>query len=120
MIFQINTIDIVPYIVSGGVQWTRADVDGPNAGRDADGNLTRDRVAIKYRADITCRPLTKDEAYELFSALSGEWVMVTTDIFPFSLTTTTRTMYTNNFSARFVATQEGERWVDVSFPLIEQ
>ena len=37
----------------GGVKCSRNDVDGPNAGRNMQGDMIRDRVAIKHRWDVT-------------------------------------------------------------------
>ena len=43
MVFKINGTDITPYIANGGLQYTRNDLDGPNAGRALDGTMYRDR-----------------------------------------------------------------------------
>lgn len=120
MIFKIDNIDITPYIAKGGVRWTRADVDGPNAGRLMDGTMVRDRVAIKYRVDVTCRPLTLSEAAIVLKLIEPEWVIVTATN-PFAGTTKTYTMYSNNIPAAFATTINGvEYWNGISFPLIEQ
>ena len=78
MTLTVNGTDLTPYIALGGVQWQRADVDGPNATRSIDDAfLTRDRIAIKYRLDITCRPLTLEEASLVLSSILPEYVTVT-------------------------------------------
>ena len=61
MTLTVAGIDMIPYIAYGGLQWQRADVDGEAAGRALNGDMIRDRVAVKIRWDITCRPLRADE-----------------------------------------------------------
>ena len=58
MIVKIDGVDITPYIAYQGIQYTRNDIDGPNAGRALDGTMYRDRVTVKDKWTITCRPLT--------------------------------------------------------------
>lgn len=121
MTFQINGVDITSYVAPSGIKWTRADVDGPNAGRRLDGILVRDRVAIKYKADVTCKPLTLAQAAVVLGLIEDEWVFVTATN-PFKGTVNTYTMYSNNIPAAFAITgQDGnEYWDGIAFPLIEQ
>lgn len=121
MTFQINGVDITPYIAPKGIKWTRADVDGPNAGRRLDGTLVRDRTAIKYRADVTCKPLRLSDAAIVLGLLEGEWVFVTATN-PFKGGVKTYTMYANNIPVAFAVNgQDGnEYWDGITFPLIEQ
>ena len=53
--------DITSYIALGGFKNSRNDIDGPNAGRNIQGTMIRDRVAQKTRIDITLIPLTHDD-----------------------------------------------------------
>ena len=76
---KINNVDITDYIAHQGVKWTRADIDGVNAGRSISGLMIRDRVATKIRLDITCRPLKNDELKILLNLLLPEFVTVTYD-----------------------------------------
>jgi len=119
--FKINGVDITPFIAARGVKWTRADVDGPNAGRRVDGTLVRDRAAIKYRVDVTCRPLTLQEAALVLGLIEDEWVFATATN-PFKGAVQTYTMYANNIPVAFaVRDKDGnEYWDGISFPLIEQ
>lgn len=121
MTFQINGVDITPYIAPKGIKWTRADVDGPNAGRRLDGTLVRDRTAIKYRVDVTCKPLKLSDAAIVLGLLEDEWVFVTATN-PFKGGVKTYTMYANNIPVAFaVDGQDGnEYWDGIAFPLIEQ
>ena len=121
MVFKINGTDITPYVAWGGLKWQRADVDGPNAGRDMTGNLIRDRIATKYRWDVTCKPLTAAQMSTILSLIAPTWVSVTyTD--PVSNSVVTRTMYANNFGMNYqMITREGvEYYVGLTFPLVQR
>jgi hypothetical protein len=123
LIFKIDGTDITPYIAYNGISWQREDIDGPNAGRDLNGNLIRDRVATKYRADITCRPLDPEESAILFTLIAPEWITVVTDTNPYTGSVeTTYTMYSNNIKTNVVTkTPSGELvWGGLTVPLIQQ
>jgi len=111
---------MIPYISLGGIKWQRSDVDGPNTGRGLNGQLIRDRLGIKRRLDVTCKPLTTSEASRILTAIEPEWVTVTfTD--PMSGTTVTKTMYSNNIPASIAMIKDGvEYWNGITFPLIEK
>ena len=118
----IDGTDITNLIHSGGVKWSRYDVDGPNTGRTLSGLMIRDRVATKIRLDITCKPLTNTQLRMLLNLILPVFVTVTYDD-PME-GVVTKTMYANNNSATFMAKKsnvEGtEYWTSVAFPLIEQ
>lgn len=121
MVLTINGVDITPYIAFQGVKWQRSDVDGEGAGRTLDGLLRRDRVATKIRLDVTCRPLTTQEASTVLSAIMPEWVTVEyTD--PQVGGVVTKTMYANNNPASYCILRKNgaEYWDGITFPLIEQ
>lgn len=122
MVLSINGIDMLPYIARQGLKWSRNDIDGPNAGRSSmDGSMIRDRVSVKARLDITCRPLTSSEKKIVFQAIYPEFVTVTyTD--PISDETVTKMMYSNNISASFLMRKSDgtEWWSGITFPLIER
>ena len=119
MIYKINGIDFIPFIAFGGLSWQRTDVDGPNAGREQDGTLVRDRIATKYRWDVTCRPLTGAELSLVLTAIEPEWVTLEyTD--PVTNTVKTGLFYSNNIPATFgLQRKDGTViWTGVTFPLI--
>lgn len=119
MVMKVGNLDLIPFIAYGGVQWQRSDIDGSNAGRMLDGSMTRDRVAIKIRFDITCRPLTAVEQALVLSAIEPEFVSVIyTD--PVTNTTKTGTFYANNFPSTFAMVDRNgvEWWSGLTFPLI--
>lgn len=122
MTFKVNNVDLTPYIAKQGIKWTRNDIDGPNAGR-TQGNATmiRDRVAIKIRLDITCRPLTAAETSKVLQAIEPEFVTVVYDD-PMSGEVASRTMYSNNIPATFLLHRPDgtDWWSGITFPLIER
>ena len=121
MTFSINGTDITPYIAFGGLKWSRNDVEAANAGRMQDGTMQRDRVAIKYRWDVTCRPLTAEEQAIILSLIEPVYVSVTyTD--PTTNTTQTETYYSNNIPSTFAVRHPNgtEWWTGLAFPLIQQ
>jgi hypothetical protein len=120
MVFTIGGVDITPYIAKGGIKWSRNDVDGANAGRMQNGEMMRDRIATKYRWDITCRPLTAEEQSIVLQAIQPEYISVTaTD--PLTNTTKTAQCYSNNFPSTYLIRKEDgtEYWTGLAFPVIE-
>lgn len=120
MVFKINEVDITPYIAFGGLSWQRADVDGPNAGRDSTGTVIRDRRATKIRWDVTCRPLTNTEKSTVLQLIAPVSVTLQyTD--PVTDTTKSDTFYSNNFPITFgIQRKNGvSLWTGLTFPLIQ-
>lgn len=121
MVLEINGMNMVPYIAYGGLQWQRADVDGEGAGRALSGTMIRDRVAIKIRWDVTCRPLTAEEQAKILSAVEPEFVSVRY-IDPVTNTVKTGTFYSNNIPSTYAMKDRFgiERWTGLTFPLIQR
>ena len=116
----IDGVDITGYIAAEGVEWSRNDIDGPNAGRNLSGTEIRDRIATKIRMDVTCRPLSFEEQQTIMNLLYPEFVSVTyTDpLFgPVS-----KVMYCNkNESSVYRLNARGrERWKPKAFALVER
>lgn len=122
MTFVINGVDITPYIAYRGVKWQRSDVEAEGSGRSTlDGGLLRNRVATKRRLDVTCIPLTTEQAKQILTLIMPEWVEVTyTD--PQVGGDVTKTMYSNNNPASFLISKPDgtDYWDGISFPLVEQ
>lgn len=126
MTFQIqdsggNWIDITPYIAFSGLKWSRNDVEAANAGRMQNGDMQRDRVAIKYRWDITCRPVTAQEQANILTLINPVYVEVKyTD--PLTNAEATGTYYSNNIPSTFAIrhTNGTEYWTGLAFPLVQQ
>lgn len=127
MVFQIahseigTRYDITKYIASGGIKWSRNDVEAAGAGRTQEGLMERDRVAIKYRFDVTCRPLTAVEQSTLLQLIEPTFVyLVFTD--PTTNITTGDWFYSNNIPSTYMIKQADgtEWWTGLAFPLIQK
>lgn len=121
MTLVVGGIDMTPYIAYGGFKWQRFDLDGENAGRVLSGETERDRIAIKTRLDLTCKPLTLAEAHKVLYTIEPVFVSVRyTD--PSAGRDVTKMMYSNNIPANFLMRQRDgtELWGGITFPLIEK
>ena len=115
-----NWVDITPYIAFGGLKWSRNDVEAANAGRLQNGDMQRDRVASKYRWDVTCRPLTAEEQAIILTLIYPEYLYARyTD--PTTNTTTTGRYYSNNIPSTFAVRHSNgtEIWTGLAFPLVQ-
>lgn len=119
-VFEINGVNMLPYVAYKGIKWQRSDLDSSSTTRMLNGELRRKRVATKIRLDITCRPLKLEEAKIVLTAIMPEFVTVRyTD--PQLGTTTTKTMYSNNNPAsHLINTADASWWDGIEFPLIEK
>ena len=118
--FTVNNVNMLSYIAEDGLKWTRFDVEAPDTGRTLDGVMHRGRVAVKIRLDVTCRPLTSEEAQTVLTAIAPEFVTVRyTDPMYGSVT---KTMYSNNIPTICATVYDDgtARWEGLSFPLIER
>lgn len=120
MILTINGTDILDYIAFRGVKWTRSDIDGPDAGRTMDATMQRLRVATKIHLDITCRPLTSEEARIVLQLIYPEYVTVRYTDPMYGVVS--KIMYSNNNPACFLIRKQSgkEYWDGITFPLIER
>ena len=126
MIFSIYSttrgwVDITPYIKYQGIEGSRNDVDGPNAGRVISNALMyRDRLATKYKWNITTIPLTMQEAADIEALLMPEFFRIRTDYYTPG-TNTVYTVYSNNVTKAYVINKgNGRELVKLSFPIVEQ
>jgi hypothetical protein len=120
MMLKINGVDFMPFIAKQGVKWQRNDIDAANSGRTMDGQMQRGRVATKIRLDITCRPLTAEEARLVLNTILPEYFSV--DYYdPMSGERYGVTMYSNNNPASFLIEKpDDDWWSGITFPLIER
>lgn len=121
MVFEVNGIDMTPYVAYGGFKWQRNDIDDSDSGRDLTGRLRRNRVSTKIRLDITCRLLTSEEAHVVLTTIMPEYVSVRY-YDPEAGSVVEKTMYANNNPASFqIRKPDGTVWWSgITFPLIEQ
>ena len=112
-------VDITPFIKYQGVEGTRNDVDGPNAGRVIDNALMyRDRLATKRKFQITTTPLKMSTAIMIENLLMPEFFTIRTDYF--EGTVKPYTVYSNNVSKTYVINKEYGELVKLSFPIVER
>ena len=118
--FVVNGVSLLPYLAEDGLKWTRFDVEAPDTGRTLDGVMHRGRVASKVRLDVTCRPLTSDQAQIVLRAILPEFVTVRY-IDPQD-GAVTKTMYSNNIPTicATVHPDGSAIWKGLTFPLIER
>lgn len=112
-------VDITPYIKYQGVEGTRNDVDGPNAGRVIENALMyRDRLATKMKFQLTTIPLKMSTAVMIENLLMPEFFTIRTDYFTGS--SKQYTVYSNNVSKTYVINKEYGELVKLSFPIVER
>lgn len=112
-------VDITPFIKYQGVEGTRNDVDGPNAGRVIENALMyRDRLATKIKFQITTIPLKMSTAVMIENLLMPEFFTIRTDYFEGS--PKQYTVYSNNVSKTYVINKEYGELVKLSFPIVER
>jgi hypothetical protein len=92
------------------VQWDIADLDADTTGRNQEGELFRDRVAVKRQ--LTCRwgPLREGPMSELLNAVADASFSLT---YPDALTGTRRTgtFYVGNRSTPMLQAMDDNTWV---------
>lgn len=114
--------DFTSYIdAHGGYSVGRNDVDGEDAGRTMDATMHRNRVAVKMKLTIKCRPLAGAECKKLLNAIYPEYVSVTY-YDPRVGIRSNVVMYSNNVPAEYMFTKPDgtEWWKGISFPLVER
>ena len=123
-ILRVNNFDFTPYMLRGGLQWTRNDVDSPDAGFMLDGIMRRDRVIIRPTMNVTIANykffITDAMIQQMLSAIEPQWVNVTYHD-PRIGSTITRRFYSNNINCTLLGVEQGRRrWFLDPFPLIAQ
>lgn len=121
---EYSWVDITPYIAFQGMEGTRNDVDGPNAGRVIkDARMDRDRRATKYKWTFTTPPISINEAGMIEALLMPEFFNVRTDYFSPG-TVKQYECYSNNVAKSYilnrVVTGSEEPLVKLSFPIVER
>ena len=120
--YQINNVDILPFIQDEGLQIEENDIDAEGSGRYLDGEMERRVVARKDKHTIKCMPLSTTNANTVLQALSsGEFVTVQTNVHP-KYGTVIKTMYNSARTAAVLVLDESGNavWNNISFTLIER
>lgn len=121
-VFEVDGVDITPYMNWDGLKYGVNDLDSEEAGRTLDGIMHRSRVGTKIRWDVQVKKLTTPQIHTLLNLIRPEWVTVRcTDL---ALGERTYRAYSNNYAVETVGTGldvDGEiLWSEFSFPLIEE
>lgn len=112
-------VNILPYIAYQGMDGSRNDVDGSTAGRViSDARLYRDRLATKYKWNITTKPLDMATAKMIEGLLMPEFFRIRTDFFASSVTQ--YECYSNNVTKAYVINKGSYEMVKLSFPIVER
>lgn len=110
-------VDLTPYIKYQGIEGTRNDVDGSNAGRVIqNARMFRERLATKYKWNITTTPIKNTDAVMIEGLLMPEFFKIRTDYFG---ALTTYECYSNNVTKTYVI-YKGYDMVKLSFPIVER
>lgn len=120
--YKINNVDILPYIISGGIQIEENDIDSQDSGRTLDGMMQRGVVARKDKHYIKCRKLTTAESNIVLQAVSAsDFVSVETNIHPKN-GAVVKSMYNSQRTAVVYRKQEDGTWLwdGIEFTLIER
>lgn len=113
-------VDILPYVKLEGFDSSRNDVDGPNAGRVIqDAKMDRDRLATKYKWNITTIPIPLETAHMIEQLLMPEFFQIRTDYYSPG-TLTVYTVYSNNVNKVYLINKIYAEMVKLSFPIVER
>lgn len=113
-------VDILPYIHYQGLDGSRNDVDGPNAGRVIqDALMTRDRLATKYKWQFTTYPITLTEAAVIEALIMPEFFNIRTDYYSPG-TVKVYECYANNVTKAYVIKKGYGDLVKLSFPIVQR
>ena len=120
MTFEVNGVNLLPYVAEGGLKWSENDLDSSNSGRTLDGTMHRGRVAIKKKLEVTCRPLATAQSRIVLTAIAPEFVDVTYDDPKDGLVTKRMYCSTRPAACLTVFDDGTALWDDISFNLIER
>lgn len=113
-------VDILWAVFYQGMESSRNDVDGQNAGRVIqDALMIRDRLATKYKWQFTTKPITAAQAASIEELLMPEFFRVRTDWYTPG-TLTIYNVYSNNVTKAYVINKGSHELVKLSFPIVEQ
>lgn len=120
--FKVNGVDLLPYIVEDGIEWTRNDINASDAGRDTlSGYAYVGLITSKIKAVVTCIDLWDEDSKIVLKAIRPEYVTLETNLHP-EYGKIVRTMYSNNVPAKTsTVNSDGSSVVTgISFPLVER
>ena len=111
--------NITKWIAYQGVEFSRQDVEAPDAGRTLDGKMHRGRVAIKEKMQIKTVAMNKSDIATLHGLLYPETIEVKVDPYPNTGVSKELEMYANNFKTNYIIKKGNDELQSMSFPLVE-
>lgn len=116
--FSINGVDYSDCIQSGGMDWTRHDLEQDGSGRSLDTYMHRHRIGQKRQLKMRCKRLTDARAQQLSNALNPETISVTYSDMQFG--TTTKTFYGTELNGGIWGEMNNVLyWDNISFQITE-
>lgn len=107
MRFEINGADFTPYLARGGLKFQRFKISTQDSGRDTqDAQMYLTVMAAKHKITATFKPLTAEQAAEVFALLGSTWVEVTFES-PFVGSEYSCQMYSDDLPATFLMERDG-------------
>lgn len=117
-VFLIDGVDFTEYVLSGGIKWSRNDIDASKSGRNKIGTMKRKRITTKRKLSVSCMNLTNTMMQTLNQALNHETIRVTY-LDPID-GRTTRTFYGSTVEGTTLISQNGETiWQGTTFSITE-
>lgn len=92
------------------LKWNISDLDADGTGRNQNGDMFRDRVAVKRKLECSWRPLGSDEMATLLQAVDEVFFDLT---YPDAMTGTDRTMtcYVGDRSSPIMRPETDGKWL---------
>jgi len=92
------------------LKWSLSDLDADGSGRNQNGDMFRDRVAVKRKLECTWPPLLANEMSELLNAVSDIFFELT---YPDAMTGSNRTMtcYVGDRSSPIMRPETDGKWL---------
>lgn len=120
--YRVNGIDMIPFLIEGGVVWADEDIDGSDSGRTMDGVMHRERIATKEKHTLRYRELELDEIRYVKSAFTTQYVVVETNFHPRVAGNVIFTMYNSSRKAAtsYLDEEGNARFVMDEISLIER
>lgn len=120
MVLKLDGVDFLPYLEYRGLKWKKKDIDINNALQTMNGETIRGEVVYKSTLDVSCRPLTTDEANIVLNVIKPAYITVEYNdpMDGFSI----KTMFCQECPAAFMHQKKDgtELWKGIAFQLIER
>lgn len=120
--YRVNGIDMIPFLIEGGIVWADEDIDGSDSGRTMDGVMHRELIATKDKHTLRYRELDLDEIRLVKSAFKSQYVLVETNFHPGTAGNLIFTMYNSSRKAAtsYLDEEGNARFVMDDISLIER